>query len=298
MLREEGVQGEREGDRMHGESLGEVPKGRLVLNLPCKGRGLTGRPMGASEQGGGAKEMNVEQLKKNQGSEVRLRPIPGRREGVAGQALPSVDDTWTIYAVEKGKVELHNIRTGHFVKLGNDNVQEFRSPNFLMLRCQLTLVGAEVLLEPLSSGAASGRPYVSISMFADVGTNVDLINYASVFRNHGTVPAKLITVVGRVMWDGKVQAQGSQLAPKQIPSQLCVFPDGAQELTWGIFSPSWAPWPDSGFFRIETEAVYQGLSSGQLYETKLEVSFPRPFASAPMRYRDTVAMQTVKEEAT
>jgi hypothetical protein len=33
--------------------------------------------------------------------------------------------------------------------LGNDNIREFRTPDFLLLRCQLTLKGLEVLIEPL-----------------------------------------------------------------------------------------------------------------------------------------------------
>lgn len=69
-----------------------------------------------------------------------------------------MDDGWTIYAVEEGMVELHNIRTSHFVRVGNDIIQEFRSPNFLILKCQLTLSGPEVLVEPLPSGSAKGRP--------------------------------------------------------------------------------------------------------------------------------------------
>jgi hypothetical protein len=36
--------------------------------------------------------------------------------------------------------------------LGNDNIREFRSPNFLMLRCQMTLTGDRVIVEPLVDG--------------------------------------------------------------------------------------------------------------------------------------------------
>jgi hypothetical protein len=95
--------------------------------------------------------MNLEQLKKNQGSAVHLRPVPVRFQTT--QDIPSsIDDQWTIYNVEDRKVELHNLRTAHVVVLGSDNVREFRSPNFLLLRCQLTLTEEQVLIEPLVGG--------------------------------------------------------------------------------------------------------------------------------------------------
>jgi hypothetical protein len=39
--------------------------------------------------------------------------------------------------------------TGHKATLGPDNVREYRSPNFLLLKCQLILEGDEVRIEPL-----------------------------------------------------------------------------------------------------------------------------------------------------
>jgi hypothetical protein len=39
--------------------------------------------------------------------------------------------------------------TGHRVKLGFDNIREYRSPNFLMLKCQLMLEEDQVRVEPL-----------------------------------------------------------------------------------------------------------------------------------------------------
>jgi len=103
--------------------------------------------------------MNLEQLKtKNQGSAVYLRPTPGRFQTATQEALPPIDDQWTIGKVEDGKVELHNPRTGHFVALGSDNIREFRTPNFLMLRCQLTLTEEQVLIEPLVGGGGGPTP--------------------------------------------------------------------------------------------------------------------------------------------
>ncbi len=45
-------------------------------------------------------------------------------------------------------VRLHNIATGHDFTLGTDNIREYRTPDFLLLRCQLTLRGPAVLIEP------------------------------------------------------------------------------------------------------------------------------------------------------
>ncbi len=43
---------------------------------------------------------------------------------------------------------MHNIATGHDFTLGTDNIREYRTPDFLLLRCQLTLRGPAVLIEP------------------------------------------------------------------------------------------------------------------------------------------------------
>jgi len=130
--------------------------------------------------------MNLEQLKKkNLGSAVRLRPVPGRFQTETQEVLPPIDDQWTIYKVEDGKVELHNPRTMHVVALGSDNIREFRSPNFLMLRCQLTLTEEQVLIEPLVGGGggptpepaalptpASERPTIREKSAADILSNL------------------------------------------------------------------------------------------------------------------------------
>src|SRR3972149_9180889 len=95
--------------------------------------------------------MNTDELKKKVGSPVRLRPI-------AESADSRVDDLWTIRRVDPASVELRNERTGHTATLGNDNIAEFRSPDFLALRCQLTLTVDGVLVEPLFTllGARGG----------------------------------------------------------------------------------------------------------------------------------------------
>jgi hypothetical protein len=63
----------------------------------------------------------------------------------------TVDYDWVLESVnEKTKeVTLACPFTGHRVTLGADNVKEYRTPHFLMLKCQLTLEGAQVHVEPL-----------------------------------------------------------------------------------------------------------------------------------------------------
>ena len=51
--------------------------------------------------------------------------------------------------VSAGTVTLHCLYTGHTITLGADNVREYRTPDFLMLKCQLTLAGDNVQIEPI-----------------------------------------------------------------------------------------------------------------------------------------------------
>lgn len=98
--------------------------------------------------------MNVKQLFKNVSQQVRLRPMPWRIDR-RGQRLPDRDDTWILDAVEDSpaRVRVHNIATGHTVELASDNVAEWRSPGFLLLRCQLILRPHAVDIEPIQRGS-------------------------------------------------------------------------------------------------------------------------------------------------
>ena len=70
--------------------------------------------------------------------------------------LASKDDQWFIAACreEERVVQLDNVRTGHSVELGADNIYEYRSPDFLVLKCQIYIndnrVGPGVEIEPLA----------------------------------------------------------------------------------------------------------------------------------------------------
>jgi hypothetical protein len=46
-----------------------------------------------------------------------------------------------------------NISTHHVIELQPDNIREYRSPHFLVLRCQLSISSKGVQLEPLIAAA-------------------------------------------------------------------------------------------------------------------------------------------------
>lgn len=99
--------------------------------------------------------MNKGQFKKNIGNRLKLRPLVQRRilphefPGLGGELLPPMDDEWIAEKISDSGVELRNTATGHVITLGFDNIREFRSPNYLLLRCQLTLEGNQVIIEPI-----------------------------------------------------------------------------------------------------------------------------------------------------
>jgi hypothetical protein len=93
--------------------------------------------------------MNFDQFwKKNLGIDVKVRPM-ARSENVV---QTPIDDLWRVQNVESKAVELLNLRTKQSVEIRGDNFREFRTPNFLILRCQLTLTEEQVLIEPIVGG--------------------------------------------------------------------------------------------------------------------------------------------------
>lgn len=94
--------------------------------------------------------MNKSQAQNLVGRNLRLRPVAIRLTD-AGERLPQEDDFWLLERVDDSFLALKNLRTEHAWKLGVDNVREYRSPDFLLLRCQLTLKGAAVISEPFTS---------------------------------------------------------------------------------------------------------------------------------------------------
>jgi hypothetical protein len=114
--------------------------------------------------------MNLDQMRKNVGRRLHLRPI-AQRVSDDGTRLPLIDDLWRLDTIQDGpqRLSLVNIVTGHVVELQPDNVREYRSPHFLVLRCQLRLTSTGVDIEPLVPAAvqpgseASGVPTASRS---------------------------------------------------------------------------------------------------------------------------------------
>jgi hypothetical protein len=94
--------------------------------------------------------VNIRQLKKQVGMNLRLRPMPIRVDR-DGSHMPQADDPWQLEALldTPPRVRLVNLPTGHFIELQPDNIREYRSPDFLLLRCQLTIEGSRVHLEPI-----------------------------------------------------------------------------------------------------------------------------------------------------
>jgi len=92
--------------------------------------------------------MNKGQVLKWKGKEFRVRPIPIRTTE-AGERLPQEDVRWLVFDASDSAVTILLVGTEIRLDLGLDNVREFRTPDFLLLRCQLTIKGGAVLSEPL-----------------------------------------------------------------------------------------------------------------------------------------------------
>src|SRR5574341_1474183 len=98
--------------------------------------------------------MNKKQAMNWKGKELRIRPIAIQMTD-AGERLAQEDDKWLVSDVSDTFARMSNVRTGHVWDLGLDNVREFRTPDFLLLQCQLTLKGQSVLSEPIIIASAN-----------------------------------------------------------------------------------------------------------------------------------------------
>jgi hypothetical protein len=103
--------------------------------------------------------MNKEQLRKNVGHWVRLRPIAHRLD-FRGMPLPQIDDEWKIESVLDDGVRLFLPRTGHVRLLAFDNLCEYTKDRFergmhyafLTLKVQLSIQGNDVHVTPTRPG--------------------------------------------------------------------------------------------------------------------------------------------------
>lgn len=94
--------------------------------------------------------MNLKQLNKQVGSNLRLRPSP-IRIGPDGSQIPQADDQWRLEEIlnDPTRIRLVNISTSHSIELHPDNVREYRTPDFLLLRCKLLIKDQTVEIEPM-----------------------------------------------------------------------------------------------------------------------------------------------------
>ena len=100
--------------------------------------------------------MNLEQLRRLIGKPFRLRPLPWRFART-GQRLSPRDDQWTLEKADRKEIMLKNQSTGHNLTFGPDNVLEFLTPDFLLLRCQVIVHGPQVLIEPFVVSSPENR---------------------------------------------------------------------------------------------------------------------------------------------
>lgn len=93
--------------------------------------------------------MNLKKLEQQIGTNLKLRPLPVE-VAADGQESPILDEEWRLDSIlaQPSRVVLTNIQRGLPLELQTDNVREFRSPHFLLLRCQLRISGNQIDLEP------------------------------------------------------------------------------------------------------------------------------------------------------
>jgi hypothetical protein len=94
--------------------------------------------------------MNLKRLRELVGTIVRLRPRPKIKDAYLREA----DNSWIIVQEVKEKMfQLICQSSHHEFSIAADNINDFRSPNFLILRGQVTLKeGGQVEFEPSGRG--------------------------------------------------------------------------------------------------------------------------------------------------
>ena len=92
-------------------------------------------------------KMKADQLKKDIGKHFRIRPLPERWSKAGQRHLR--DDPWSLDRVTRRHFKITNLSTGQSKELVLDNVRDYRSPDFLVLHCQLILRDHAVDIEPV-----------------------------------------------------------------------------------------------------------------------------------------------------
>jgi hypothetical protein len=95
--------------------------------------------------------MNIKYLQKQLRTPLRLRPLPVRINA-EGETLPNCDDGWFLEQIREEEptgVTLTNTASGHILELRPDNIKEWRSPDFLLLRCKVIIHPQAIEIEPI-----------------------------------------------------------------------------------------------------------------------------------------------------
>jgi hypothetical protein len=113
--------------------------------------------------------VNWEQMKKNVGARVQLKPTPHRLDE-HGRKLPPIADEWIIEDVSAGGVRIKNVRTDRTTLLGKDHIYDYVSNpdqsqhgvnhGFLTLKVQLFLNAKGVSITPAPRPGESVEPPV------------------------------------------------------------------------------------------------------------------------------------------
>jgi hypothetical protein len=106
--------------------------------------------------------VKISEMKKDIGRGLRLRPHVQRVDRYSTMltsgnpvkdkmVLVDTDFYWYVDAVDEkaSTITLTCRHTGHQIALGDDNIREYRTPDFLMLRCRLLLDEGAVRIEPV-----------------------------------------------------------------------------------------------------------------------------------------------------
>lgn len=112
--------------------------------------------------------MNKNELKKNLGHSVKLRPMAKRfAGGPEGPQLPPVDDEWMIQGIDQQGVRISRNNT-HSLVLGFDHIREFTTDparggrdGILILKSQVSIGGNSMWVEPIG-------PWTPPDQFANV----------------------------------------------------------------------------------------------------------------------------------
>jgi hypothetical protein len=113
--------------------------------------------------------MNLEQMKRNVGCRVQLKPKACRLDD-SGRELPGIDDDWIIEEVSASGVHISNVRTNHAITLGSDHIHHFSTNTdrsrfgirhgFLMLNVQAFIQGNKCWVRPNARPGESVKPHV------------------------------------------------------------------------------------------------------------------------------------------